>query len=125
MNLMTNFSCHWCTLQSLKSEGVKTFGEYADLYVSTVWKKALSYDRIDVVFDRYRSMSIKSTTRNRRSKNVKPVRRSIVNRHVPMPHNWQNFLALAENKADLAMFLSEELIRQSPEGNSCCWRWVR
>ena len=34
---------------------------------------------------------------------------------VPLPKCWSNFLALPENKADLARFLSEELLRQTPE----------
>jgi hypothetical protein len=39
----------------------------------------------------------------------------IEGRDVPLPANWLNFLALGDNKADLARFLSEELIAQAPQ----------
>ena len=35
-------------------------------------------------------------------------------RDVPLPKNWSNFLSLADNKADLAHFVSEELCSQAP-----------
>ena len=38
----------------------------------------------------------------------------IESRDVPLPRNWEGFITLAENKADLARFLSEEIIAQAP-----------
>ena len=38
-------------VQSLKHQGLRTFGEYADMYVGVV-----RFRRIDVVFDRYRTV---------------------------------------------------------------------
>jgi hypothetical protein len=35
-------------------------------------------------------------------------------RDVPLPKNWSNFLSLPENKADLARFLSNELLTGAP-----------
>jgi len=35
-----------------------------------------------------------------------PVRRKIQDRSIPLPQNWGNFMALGENKADLAILLS-------------------
>jgi len=72
-------------------------------------------DRIDVTFDRYRKMSIKCTTRRKRTKGITPIRRVIQDGSVPLPKSWSNFLALDENKADLARFLSNELIAHSPD----------
>ena len=43
-----------------------------------------------------------------------PVRREIQSREVPLPPKRENFIALAENKANLANFLSHELILQAP-----------
>ena len=43
------------------------------------------------------------------------MRREIQNREVPLPPKWENFIALAENKADLANFLSRQLILRAPE----------
>ena len=43
-----------------------------------------------------------------------PIRRVVEGRNVPLPKNWPNFLSLADNKADLAHFLSEQLYLQAP-----------
>ena len=93
-----------------------TFGDLADTYVKTVLKAGSEYHRIDVVFDRYRDETIKGTTRTRRSKTARPIRRLVEVRDVPLLKNWANFLSLADNKADLAHFLSEELCSQTPVG---------
>jgi hypothetical protein len=49
-------------VQSLKHQGLRTFGEYVDMYVGVVLRKGVRFRRIDVVFDRYRTQSIKSGT---------------------------------------------------------------
>jgi hypothetical protein len=43
-------------VQSLKHQGLRTFGEYADMYVGVVLRKGVRFRRIDVVFDRYRTI---------------------------------------------------------------------
>eukprot|EP00795_Rhopilema_esculentum_P012187 gene12187-biopygen2319 len=73
------------------------------------------YQRVDVVFDRYRQLSIKTSTRLRRKKASRPVRRVKESGLVPLPKFWSNLFALPENKSDLARFLSEELLRQATE----------
>ena len=90
-----------------------TFGDLADTFVSSV-QTGFSYQRVDVVFDRYRDKSIKSTTKSRRNKTAQPIRRVVESRDVALPKSWSNFLALPENKADLARFLSQELIANAP-----------
>ena len=70
--------------------------------------------RIDITFDRYRPVSIKAAARQARTKVSRPIRRVIESRDVPLPKNWQNFMALPENKVDLAVFLSEEVIENAP-----------
>lgn len=92
-----------------------TFGEYAGKFVRAVLRYAKDFHRVDVTFDRYREMSIKNVTRKKRAKGCSPIRRAIEDGSVPLPRNWSNFLALGENKADLARFLSEELLRRSPD----------
>ena len=100
-------------VQSLKTDKAKTFGDYADKFVQVVMSKGRDHDRIDVVFDRYRTFSIKAGTRQYRTRTRRPVRRVIDNRDVPLPQSFSDFLALSENKSDLSRFLSEELIAQS------------
>ena len=96
-----------------KPDAAVTFGDLADTYVKSVLKAGSEYHRIDVVFDKYRDETIKGTTRTRRSKTARPIRRLVEGRDVPLPKNWSNFLSLADNKADLAHFLSEELCSQA------------
>ena len=82
--------------------------------MKTVLVAGSEYHRIDVVVDRYRDETIKDTTRTRRSKAARTIRRRIDDRDVPLKRNWSNFLSLADNKADLAHFWSEELCSQAP-----------
>ena len=43
-----------------------------------------------------------------------PVRRQIERESLPLPPEWSNFMALEDNKADLALLLSNDLIDHSP-----------
>ena len=98
-----------------KPQGIATFGDLSNSFRATVILAARSYDRVDVLFDRYKDISIKSGTRKQRSKGTRPVRRVIENRNVPLPNDWRNFLALPENKADLAKLLSEDLTESADD----------
>ncbi|KAK3911510.1 Chromosome-associated kinesin KIF4 [Frankliniella fusca] len=71
------------------------------------------YSEVHVVFDRYRSLSVKSGTREKRAQGFLPVRRVIKNGEVPLPKNWSSFLSLSENKADLTRFLSEQAMKHN------------
>jgi len=97
-----------------KPKGANTFGDLAKIYDQAVYQGP--YNRVDIVFDRYQEYSIKSGTRGNRSKGAKPIRRTIDSGEVPLPNNWNNFLALSENKADLARYLSQHLIDHVPQG---------
>lgn len=104
-----------------KPNSAKTFGDYADLYAAKV-KSFITAEctRVDVVFDQYLKHSIKNRTREKRTgKNSRSVRRIVDSRDVPLPCNWKKFLALPENKSNLAEFLSDELIRQAVSFGSC------
>jgi hypothetical protein len=57
-----------------KPDNAVTFGDMADTYVKAVLKVGTSYQRIDVVFDRYREETIKGATRTRRTKSTRPIR---------------------------------------------------
>ena len=65
--------------------------------------------RVDVVFDQYNTKSIKSGTRFKCRRGHCPVRRLVQDRSSKLPDNWQNFLAMDDNKRDLLDFLSQEL----------------
>ena len=90
-----------------KPADARTFGDLADNFIKCLTFYSKTYHRIDVTFDRYVPGSVKGATRKRRTGTCRPIRRVIEGRLVPLPKNWNNFLALSENKS-----LSKEIIRQ-------------
>ena len=110
------------TIQALgKPHGCNTFGDYADAFLTSVFKHLRhTTTRVDVTFDRYLGQqSIKSSTRTKRTAKRRPVRKLIQGPKVPLPQVWTQFIALEDNKADLATYLSEKLLQkaESLEGN--------
>ena len=98
-----------------KPPDIITFGDYANIFASTVYTMGANYQRIDVVFDWYQDESIKAGTRTKRKQRHRPVRRQIENNSsVPLPSDWSSVMALVGNKADLALPLSNHLIERSP-----------
>lgn len=93
------------------SKSQPTFGDFAIRFAKRIKYLGAAYTRVDIVFDRYRKQSLKASTRKKRGKGKTPVRREIKNDVVPLPSDWKAFLALPENKADLANFLSEEMMK--------------
>ena len=85
-----------------KQPGIRTFGEYANMFAGAVFKMGEHCQRIDVVFDRYQELTIKAGTRIKRKQRNRPIRCKIENKSVPLPPDWSSFMALEENKADLA-----------------------
>ena len=73
----------------------------------------MQYNRIDVKFDRYREESVKNTTWTKRN-TKKVVQMVIESSDVPLPIEWDSFIGLGENKADLARYLSEQLMTLAP-----------
>ena len=81
--------------------GAQKFGDFGESFQAAALQAGSRYQQIHVVFDRYREDSIKSGTRERRTKSTRPIRRVIEDGTVPLPHSWPNFLALPDNKSDL------------------------
>ena len=50
----------------------------------------------------------------------KPIRKVVSNGLVPLPQVWAQFVLLSENKADLAAFLSEDLVKRFPNIPAGC-----
>ncbi|KAK0146492.1 hypothetical protein N1851_014183 [Merluccius polli] len=96
------------TVQMLKPSAVKTFNEYAhDVFIPYLSRKHTSVTRLDLVWDRYLSESLKATTRAKRGKGVQ---RRVVG-SAAIPQNWQNFLRVDSNKTELFTFLSQALLK--------------
>ena len=97
-----------------KSSCMVIDGQALLVSLGTVLQIGKFNQRIDVIFDRYWEHSTKETTQKRRSNTSNPIQRVIENRDVLLAKNWSDFMALPENKADLAIFLSEQLITRAP-----------
>ena len=96
-----------------KPAGAHTFGDLADVFVEHVLVSGKCFKRIDMTFDRYIDNSTKSGTRKNRSRKARPIRKIVDDRTVPLPQNWNDFLAVPSNKLDLALVHSKELIAQA------------
>lgn len=110
-------------IQSLgKPHGCQSFGDYADVFYKAVIKHLHgSSTRVDITFDRYLgSDSIKSATRSKRTGRLRPIRKLIQGPGVPLPQVWNQFIAMDENKADLAHFLSEEILQRATSLRDNC-----
>ena len=93
-----------------KLPGLKTFGDLVDVVTKMILSNLKgNCFRVDVVFDQYNAKSIKSGTRIKRRRCHRPVRRLVQDRNSKLPDNWQNFLAMNDNKRDLVDLLSKEL----------------
>ena len=93
-----------------KPNSSQTFGDLADIFTASVMKNfSTSSTRVDILFDRYEDLSIKTATREQRAGTIRPIRRVIHNREVKLPYNWKQFISLSSNKENLASFLCQEL----------------
>ena len=93
-------------VQMLKPVGVKTFSEYAvDIFMPFIASQLRTACRVDLVWDRYDSISLKATTRERRGIGI----RCHVTADTPIPRNWPVFLRSDDNKTELFNFLSNTL----------------
>ena len=103
-------------IQSLcKPKDCQTFGQYATVFVTSVLRHfSANTTRVDVTFDRYfGSKSIKEATRVKRKGKRRPIRKLTTSPNVPLPQIWEQYITHDDNKADLAEFLSNELLKQS------------
>ena len=93
-----------------KPHECQAFGELADVFMQIATRySGEDITRVDVVFDRYIGEKlIKTVARSKRVGKQKPIRKLIEGPHVPQV--WSTFIALDENKADLARFLSNVIM---------------
>lgn len=80
-----------------------TFGDFAEAffkYITSFYSRS-NVERIDVVFDRYDDISIKSMESKRRAKDSKPVEMKILGPTTRVPGNIKNFICSTSNKREL------------------------
>ena len=103
------------SLMNPHNSHIRTFREFSNLFVSSVFSSGRPFECIAVLFDRYNNFSIKEGTRTKRKKG-KSIRRVIEdNPDVPIPQDRQGFLSNSDNKSDLAKLLSFPLIDNVPD----------
>ena len=94
-----------------KSAETETFGDYANYISKSVLANfSDTCTPVDVIFDCYKSESIKKATRQRRSRDIRSIRRIISGLDVKLPTSWKSFIALEENKVNLIRFLAKVLL---------------
>ncbi len=90
-------------IQMLKPATAKSFNEYAQqVFMPYILSKLHQATRLDLVWDRYNTDSLKGTARAKRGKGV---RRRVVGDGT-IPGNWASFLRVDANKTELFSFLS-------------------
>lgn len=93
-------------LHFLSTAGISTFEDYAnDVFLPYIRKQLEDADRVDVVWDTYRSSSIKESAREKRGKGI---RRKVAGPN-KIPGKWQEFLRDSDNKEELFAFLSKKV----------------
>ena len=85
----------------LKPGSSKTFKDYSqDVFLPYVQLQLEKVQRVDVVWDNYRSGSLKEQTQEKREKGI----RSRVAPSNDIPKNWEEFLRLVDNNKELFSF---------------------
>ena len=102
-------------VQMIPPTSSKTFKGYCENEFSTyinIKVQNPNVRRIDIVFDIYKPISIKAATREKRGsgKRIKVTGSTLI------PKDWKTFLHVNENKEQLFMMLSEEIICLVAEG---------
>lgn len=84
----------------------RTFQQYAEKSIAPYIESQLRYsNRVDVIWDRYISNSLKASTRSKRGTGI----RRKVQPNNELPRNWKSFLRVDGNKTDLFEFLAEHI----------------
>lgn len=94
-------------VHKLKPIKCKTFADYATCFRKHIEKQLNSAIRIDLVWDSYPELSLKTFCRQTRVRNNRTASRRRVMPSVHIPKNWKNFLGNPENKIELYELLSD------------------
>ena len=90
----------------LPTNQVATFDEYASsVFLPHITRQLEMCTRVDIVWDRYISDSIKAATREKRGKGI---RMKVAGKN-KVPGNWSGFLRDEGNKQELFQFLSQKI----------------
>ena len=98
----------------LPTAGVSSFADYAQtVFIPYLEQQFQSTNRIDIVWNRYVSGSLKESTREKRGDGV----RRKVSSQAKLPGNWMDFLHVSQNKEELFSFLTSQVAEyETPPG---------
>ena len=87
-----------------------TFGELSKKFYTIVTQPLIEHGchRVDMVFDQYRDMSIKSHERSRRGSSS-ALEIKINSPSTPVPKQWSKYISNPKNKTNLCVFLTQML----------------
>ena len=92
-------------INMLKPTACQTFQDYAsNIFIKYLENQLRKGRRIDIVWDVYKSDSLKCTTHSKCGKGI----RRPVESTTRVPSNWQAFLRVDENKTELFEFFAEQ-----------------
>ncbi|KAK3725326.1 hypothetical protein QZH41_002764 [Actinostola sp. cb2023] len=93
-------------VQMLQPKTATTFNEYVQtVFLSYIKHQMQSAERLDIVWDTYKTDSLKASTREKRGSGA----RRRVALAVRIPPNWKSFLRVDDNKTELFQLLAKEL----------------
>jgi len=94
----------------LQPKSIGSFADYANrIFIPYINSQLTHVKRIDIVWDRYESVSLKGLTRAKRGCGI----RRQVTESAPVPRNWHDFLRNDDNKTALFTFLAQKLCNMS------------
>lgn len=91
----------------INTTGVKTFRDYSLKLQEYFRQFTKKFQRVDVIWDVYRTNSLKKDAREKRG--VGRIQKVDLNLNVPK--NWANFLKVNENKTQLFALLAQDIVK--------------
>ena len=91
---------------------INTFNDYLQVFISWIHQKLQSTLRLDIVWDRYKTNSLKESTREKRGTGVI----TKVSGQAKLPAKFKDFLLDSQNKQELFTFLTENIYKQNYDG---------
>ena len=102
---------------SLTVQG-KSFDEYfTNVFCPRILHELKRAARVDIVWDQYRTMTIKRATREKRGTGT----RQRISGRAKVPGNWHHFLLNDDNKKELFSFLSTKLMQVQFQEEKCVY----
>ena len=94
------------------NDKINTFNDYLQVFILWIHQKLQSTQRFDIVWDRYKTNSLKESTREKRGTGV----RTKLSGQAKFQAKFKDFLLDSQNKQELFSFLTENIYKQNYDG---------